>query len=197
MKYILFTFLFAFSFIVNAQNFVGESLQSTATERNNARLIVEDNSGKLHVVYYNNGIYYSSSETNGLTWSTPILVDEIGRNPSLVVDSNGVLHLVYQNGGISAFDIVYRSYSNSVWSETEVVYHNEISNVSRPVLAIDTDNNLHCVWQRAGFSSTPNSEIWYSKRTPNDGWQEAANISNSYGASEYPTLTIDLSNNVH
>jgi hypothetical protein len=197
MKYILFTFLFAFSFVVNAQNFVGESLQSTATERNNARLIVEDNSGKLHVVYYNNGIYYSSSETNGLTWSTPILVDEIGRNPSLVVDSNGVLHLVYQNGGISAFDIVYRSYSNSVWSETEVVYHNEISNVSRPVLAIDTDNNLHCVWQRAGFSSTPNSEIWYSKRTPNDGWQEAANISNSYGASEYPTLTIDLSNNVH
>ncbi|MDD2197868.1 MAG: T9SS type A sorting domain-containing protein, partial [Bacteroidales bacterium] len=163
----------------------------------NARLIVEDNTGKLHVVYYNNGIYYSSSETNGSTWSTPILVDEIGRNPSLVVDSNNVLHLVYKNGGISAVNIVYRSFSNSVWSTTEVVYHDVISTVSRPALAIDTDNNLHCVWQRAGFSSTPNSEIWYSKRTQDDGWQPAVNVSSSYGASEYPTLTTDLSNNVH
>ncbi|MDD4671690.1 MAG: T9SS type A sorting domain-containing protein [Bacteroidales bacterium] len=197
MKHILFTFLLAFSFIVNAQNFVGHSIQNTATERNNARLIVEDNSGKLHVVYYDNGIYYSSSENNGSTWATPILVDEIGRNPSLVVDSNNALHLVYKKGGLSAVDIVYRSCSDSAWSATEVVFHDDVSTVSRPVLAIDTENNLHCVWQRAGFSSTPNSEIWYSKRTQADGWQAAVNVSNSYGASEYPTLTTDLSNNVH
>lgn len=197
MKYILFTFLLAFNFTVNAQNFIGQSLQNTATERNNARLIVEDNFGKLHVVYYNSGIYYSFSETNGATWSTPILVDEIGRNPSLVVDSNNTLHLVYKNGGISAFDIVYRSYTNSVWSTTEIVFHDDISTVSRPVLAMDTNGDLHCVWQRAGFSSTPNSEIWYSKRTQTDGWQTPTNISNSYGASEYPTLTTDASNNIH
>ncbi|MDD2563280.1 MAG: T9SS type A sorting domain-containing protein [Salinivirgaceae bacterium] len=197
MKYILFSFLLALSFTVNAQNIIGQSSQSTATERNNARLIVEDNSGRLHVVYYNNGIYYSFSETKGLTWSTPFLIDEIGRNPSLVIDSNNILHLVYKNGGISAFDIVYRKFSNSEWSAAEIVYHDEITNISRPVLAIDANGALHCVWQRAGFSSTPNSEIWYCKRDQVNGWQTAVNVSNSYGASEYPTLTTDLSNNIH
>ena len=34
---------------------IGESIQPTATERTNARLIVEDNIGDLYTVYYNNG----------------------------------------------------------------------------------------------------------------------------------------------
>jgi len=184
---------------VSAQNIIGESTQSTATERNNARLIVEDNNGNLHVAYYDNGIYYSFSDDAGTNWSLPILVDDIGRNPSLAVDNYNNLHLVYKYGGINAYDIVHRVYNEGIWSESDYVYHdaNFISPVSRPVLAIDADNNLHCVWQRAGYGSTPNSEIWYNKFTTETAWETPVNISDSYGASEYPTLTIDNNNNIY
>ena len=176
---------------------IAESSQSTATERNNARLIVEDQDGILHVVYYNNGIYYSQSNDNGQSWTyPPILITEIGRNPSIALDSNNLLHLVYKKGGIDAYDIVHRTY-NGNWSNEDIVHHDASTTVSRPVIAIDNENNLHCVWQRHGFSSTPNSEIWYKKYSSGSGWTGLTNISNSYGASEYPTLTIDSENNIY
>ena len=184
---------------VHAQTTIGESTQSSATERNNARLIVEDNNGILHVAYYDNGIYYSFSDDAGDNWSLPVLVDGIGRNPSLAIDNDNILHLVYKYGGTNAYDIVHRTYDDEVWSDIDYVYQdaNFISPVSRPVLAVDVDNNLHCVWQRAGYSSTPNSEIWYNKFTTETAWETPVNISDSYGASEYPTLTIDGDNNIY
>ncbi len=182
---------------VSAQNIVGTSTQSTATERNNARLIVEDNNGDLHVAYYDNGIYYSFSDDAGANWSTALLIDETGRNPSLAVDNDNVLHLVYKYGGTNAYDIVHRTYNEEIWSEFDVVYHDEVTEISRPVIAVDSENSLHCVWQRSGYTAVPNSEIWYSKFTSGTGWETPVNISNSYGASEYPTLTIDNNNNIY
>ncbi len=176
---------------------IAESTQSTATERNNARLIVEDQDGILHVVYYNNGIYYCSSSDNGQSWTDPpILITEIGRNPSIALDSNNILHLVYKKGGVDAFDIVHRTY-NGNWSDEDIVHADSGTTVSRPVIAIDNENDLHCVWQRHGFSSTPNSEIWYKKYSSGSGWTGLTNISSTYGTSEYPTLTIDNENNIY
>ncbi len=200
MKKIFIVFLLLNTVFSYAQNTIGESTQSSATERNNSRLIVEDQNGILHVTYYDNGIYYSTSEDTGTTWSTAVLIDAIGRNPSVAIDNENILHLVYKYGGTNAYDIVHRTNNGSVWSEAVYVYQdiNFISPVSRPVLAIDSDNNLHCVWQRAGYSSVPNSEIWYNKYTPGTGWStDYINISNSFGASEYPTLNIDGDNNIY
>jgi len=189
---------FIFFVGINADNIViAESGQSTATERNNARLIVEDQDGILHVVYYDNGIYYCSSSDSGQTWTyPPILITTIGRNPSIALDSNNLLHLVYKKGGTNAYDIVHRTY-NGNWSIEDTVHSDSGTTVSRPVIAIDNENNLHCVWQRHGFSSTPNSEIWYKKYSSGSGWTGLTNISSSYGASEYPTLSIDSQNNIY
>ncbi|MCD4746824.1 MAG: hypothetical protein K8R58_11050 [Bacteroidales bacterium] len=178
---------------------IGTSSKSTATERNNARLIVEDHTGKLHVVFYDSGIYYSTSIDGGVNWSYPVtLVDNIGRNPSIAVDSDNILHLVYKYGDISAHDIVHRTCQDGVWSNLEIVHYSAAAPLSRPVIAIDSENNLHCVWQRSGAGATPNSEIHYKKYTVGTGWDiNPTNISNSYGASEYPTLTIDHNDNVH
>ena len=199
MKKLLITLIIINAGFLSAQNIIGESSQSSATERNNARLIVEDNNGDLHIAYYDNGIYYSFSEDAGTNWSLPIIVDATGRNPSLAVDNNNILHLVYKYGGTNAYDIVHRTYNGEIWSEYDYVYHdaNFVSPVSRPVIAVDSENNLHCVWQRSGYSSVPNSEIWYNKFSIETGWETPANISNSYGASEYPTLTIDNENNIY
>lgn len=199
MKTALFILMALCSGFADAQNIIGESTQSTATERNNARLIVEDNNGDLHVVYYDNGIYHSFSEDAGANWTLPEIVDAMGRNPSIAIDSDNTVHLVYKYGGTNAYDIVHRTLINGTWSEFDYVYHdaNLTAPVSRPVIAVDSENDLHCVWQRSGYSSVPNSEIWYNEYTQGTGWETPVNISDSYGASEYPTLTIDGSNNVY
>ncbi len=177
---------------------VGESYQSTATERNNARLVVEDLVGSLHVVYYDyDGVFHSVASGIGAGWSLPELVAAGGRNPSIAVDSDNVLHLVYRQGTLTAFDIMQTTF-NGDWSEAKVVHHDVLSGVSRPVIAVDSENGLHCVWQRQGYGSTPNSEVWYKYAAPGGGWDGTAiNISSSYGASEYPTLTIDSDDNVY
>ena len=196
-RYFIFFFLLFYLEMFADNVIIAESSQSTATERNNARLIVEDQDEILHIVYYDNGIYHSSSYDNGQTWTNPpVLITTIGRNPSIALDGNNLLHLVYKKGGIDAYDIVHRTY-NGIWSEEDTVYQDVATTVSRPVIAIDNENNLHCVWQRHGFSSTPNSEIWYKKYSSDSGWTELTNISDTYGASEYPTLTIDNENNIY
>ncbi len=197
MKNILIALILLNPIFADAQTFIAESVQSTATERNNARLVAEDNNGDLHVVYYDNGIYYSFSDDAGETWSLPFFVDNIGRNPSIAFDNNNILHLVYKHGGTTAYEIVHRTYDFTSWSETDVIHNDASSPVSRPVLEIDSDNNLHCVFQRAGYSSTPNSEIWYNKYTYGTGWGTSENVSISYGASEYPTLAIDNDDNIY
>ena len=177
---------------------VGESLEGTATERNNARLVAEDLVGHLHVVYYDyDGIYHSVANGIGAGWSEPALVTLGGRNPSIAVDSDNVLHLVYRHGTVTSLDIMHRTYDGD-WSAPETVYHDVVAGLSRPVVAVDSENGLHCVWQRQGYGSTPNSEVWYAHAASGGGWGgTAVNVSSSYGASEYPTLTIDPADNVY
>jgi hypothetical protein len=177
---------------------VGESYQSTATERNNARLVVEDLVGNLHVVYYDcDGVYHCVASGIGAGWSLPELVALGGRNPSIAVDSDNVLHLVYRIDTTTPLDIMHRTYDGE-WSASESVYHDGVAGVTRPVVAVDSENGLHCVWQREGYGSTPNSEVWYKHAAPGGGWGGTAiNVSSSYGASEYPTLTIDPDDNVY
>lgn len=188
--------LFVCSQLARTNTVIGTSTQSTATERCNARLIVEDLTGTFHVVYYDNGVYHTYLNDGADTWSDPYLIESIARNPSIAIDSENQLHLVYKKGGVSAYDIVQRIYSGGAWSGETLVHHSAFE-VSRPVLAVDTGDNLHCVWQRAGGGSTPNSEIYYSKCTSGSGWGSAYCVSQSYGASEYPTLTMDWNNNVY
>ena len=168
--------------------------EESATERTNARTIVEDNDGILHVVYYHNGIFYSYSDDGGVNWSTPLQITDVGRNPSIAVDTSNILHLVFKNGHTDAYSIAYWTYDGT-WSSESTISGGGAT-VKRPAIAIDSENNLHCVWQRGGFGATANSEIWYSKYITGTGWNSAINLSNSEGASEYPTLTIDSENNV-
>ena len=199
MKFQLFVFLtlLLFQGIVFAEtSVVGHSQLNSATERNNARLLVKDGSGTLHAVYYDNGIMHSYSNDGAQTWSFPPLqITDIGRNPSIAVSNDGDLHLVYKRGGIIAYEIVHRSYDGT-WSEETIVYSSPQVPVSRPALAMDSLGDLHCVWQRSGYGSTPNSEVWYRKRTAGN-WETPVNISNTYGSSEYPTLAVGGDGSVH
>ncbi len=175
---------------------VGNSQRSSATERNNARLMAMDNEGTLHAVFYDNGIVHSFSTDGAQTWSNPqFRITEVGRNPAIAVGGGERMDLLYKRGGTLAFEIVHRSY-NGFWSEETIVYNSPEVPVSRPSLVVDSSGDLHCVWQRSGYGATPNSEVWYCKRTAGV-WGAAMNVSNTYGASEYPTMAMGSDDNVH
>ncbi len=158
-------------------------------------MMVKDGAGTLHVVYYDNGIIHSFSNDGARTWSFPLRITDIGRNPAIAVGDDDELHLVYKRGGTTAYDIVHRSYDGT-WSEETIVYNSPQVPVSRPALALDSSGDLHCVWQRSGYGAVPNSEVWYRKRTAGS-WGAAMDVSNTYGSSEYPTLAIGSDDNVH
>lgn len=180
------------------QTNIGVSSQSTATERNNARLIVYDLDENIHLVYYNNGIYHSVFYKNSNEWTVPYLVTGIGRNPSIAIDHNNTLHLVFKSGGVNAYDIAHYTYANNEWNNMGILYNNTSHFSLRPVIAVDSNNDLHCIWQVTKYSGYANSEILYKKYTSTLGWDDSpTQISKTIGASEYPTLAVDSYSNIY
>jgi hypothetical protein len=197
IQYLLISTIIFVSLNAYNQVIIGESSQSTATERNNARLIAYDLAGNLHIVYYNNGIYHSILYKNCDEWTMPYLITGIGRNPSIAIDNDNVLHLVFKSGGVNAYDIAHYTYNDNEWNNMGILYNNTSHFSSRPVIAVDSNNNLHCVWQVSKYSGYANSEILYKKYSSISGWDiNPTLISKTIGASEYPTLTINSYGNI-
>jgi len=92
----------------------------------------------------------------------------------------------------------------SNWSNATVIsdlYGWNLLNSYHPSIAIDSNNNLHVVWD--DFTNSEwgtDSEIFYINNT-GSGWSNATAISDLYGwndgESSYPDIAVDKNNNLH
>jgi len=93
-------------------------------------------------------IFLARSTDSGITWSeTEVTSEEDQINPSIAVDSQDNLHIVWQGkvGTSTVYQIRYRKY-DGFWQTIENLTNNEERNQETPVIAVDSQNNLHLAW---------------------------------------------------
>lgn len=110
----------------------------------------------------------------------------------LVRDSNGILYAAYYNGTVLSGVQIARSADNgaswlSVWTSLD-------ETGGYPSLAVDSENNLHCVWV-----SLPSGHIYYKKYSHATGtWDVSPTDLGIAGHSNMlPAIVIDGLDNIH
>ena len=160
----------------------------------------------------NNQFYIDSFERSDWKWTTTEVVSTESTNysfyPSLAVDTSGNVHIAwhdrtnYASSGTDT-DIFYKRWnaSSSSWTITEVVSTECIDDSEYPSLAVDTSGNVHIAWDdltdynAAGTDSDIFYKRWNASTTL---WSTTEVVSTeSTDDSEYPSLAVDTSGNVH
>ncbi len=166
--------------------------------------IAVDSSNNIHMVWCdytpgNSEIYYKRSTDEGSTWgATKRITWNSGGSvhPAIAIDSNNNLHVVWHDWTPGNPEIYYKRSTDggSTWSPTKRLTWNSSSS-RYPAIAIDSNNNLHVVWE----DSIPgNSEIYYKRSTDGGStWGATKRLTWTSGDSAYPAIAIDSNNNVH
>lgn len=161
--------------------------------------IVEDGSGKLHLIYTANvpttacpicfHVFYRSSDNQGFSWSNPrdiSILSTGAAKPSIVVDSDDGLHIAWEAGvggdmgqlnGPSSILYTHLDQSNQRWS-TPVELSDTGVDAKNVALAIDSSDRMIVT-----YLSTADNGIYY-QRSLNHGvsWKEPVQIEGIRGA---------------
>jgi len=184
--------------------------------------IAVDNNSIVHVVWEDdtNGewgtdkeIFYANCTTG--VWSNATVISDIyGWNNDnsygvdIAIDNNNNIHVVWADGTDGEWgnnvEIFYANYTAGVWSNATAisnVYGWSNGGSQYPAIAIDSNNNLHVVWE--GFSTGEwgnDKEIFYANYTAGV-WSNATPISDVYGwnsgGSCSADIAVDNNNNIH
>jgi len=144
-----------------------------------------------------------NSQTYGIdcllrTCITVSTIDDLMENERKIArTSDRIFYVVYEkeyNGKICIF--IKKSTDNGLtWTGEEKVYEAEPyfsnPNLSSPVIAIDSDDNIHIVW--VGYTGQYSGyKICYKKKTTS-GWGSLEEI----GGGFKPSICLDSNNNIH
>jgi hypothetical protein len=182
---------------------VGQRLTWT-TEWSGSQAMAVDSSDILHAVWDdyvpgNAEIFYKKSTNGGATWlPTQRLSWTSGSSfyPDIAVDSSGNLFVVWPDYTQGNGEICYK---RSTDGGASWVTGRRLSltpgDSSGPVLAVDSLDNVHVVWQ----DETPgNYEIYYKKSTDGGaGWTAGQRLSWTSGDSFSPAIASDSGNTLH
>jgi hypothetical protein len=156
----------------------------------NARSMVADAAGNLHVVWYlrqsgtNDEIYYKMFDGN--TWgSDQRLTNDANdsENPAVAVDDDGSIHVVWSDNRDGNSEIYYKKYDGVSWGpDTRLTGAYGAS--GHPAIAV-YDGKVYVVWHdgRGGnhqvYSKRYNGTAWeadYRISTNTDGWSQKASV---------------------
>jgi len=177
--------------------------------KNNGRKISRASNGDFYVVYSRVGkIFLAKSINQGIDWTeieaTPQeQLEQI--NPSIAIDFQNNLHLVWQGKATTSapYQIRYTKYDGVSFSTFEDLTNNSEWNQEIPVIAIDSQDNVHIVWNN-------NQQTWDSKderlvadpqllyRIFTNQWQTIETVTEIFkgGFSSF-ALAIDSQDNLH
>lgn len=174
------------------------------------RISVRDSQGWIHAVWgYSWGIpfadsseiFYSYSADNGVSWSSMENISQTGNTvsgePTLCIDSKDNLHCVWKQYEGSGYDNYYSKYDGTSWSIPKNItnQHQGSNTANYPSLAVDSQDNLHLVWDKE-LPGWGNWSICYSSCS-DTVWSAPIAISDSLGDDAYPALAIDYNDVVH
>jgi len=176
--------------------------------------IAVDSNDNLHVVWHGKATGYTYNQVwyakyDGI-WHTPVRIstypgmenapEEV---PCIAVDSNDNLHVVW-NGratGYTYAQIWYAKYDGIWHTPVRISTYTGMENYDQynPCIAVDSNDNLHVVWNGGAIGYTSYIQIWYAKY---DGiWHTPVRISTYTGMENYnqyrPSIAVDSNDNLH
>jgi hypothetical protein len=132
-------------------------------------------------------------------WSTPVNISDspgASQQPAIAIDSDGTTHVVWQDNTPGTYEIFYAFKPlDGSWSAPVNISANDTIASQYPDIAIDSDDNLHVVWQDE--TALAITDIYYINKTPGGPWSSEVDISNNAGASRWPAIAIDNDDNLH
>ena len=172
------------------------------------RVVARAPDGTLWCVYTRSDgailqIWAAYSIDDGVTW-TEEQVSYAPTNsqlhPAIAVDSNSDVHVVWHGPDWGANplsnSVQYRCRESGTWQAQEEV-SNYLWNQERPVIAVDSDDDIHVVFESNGGIGTATwANIAHRERTTL-GWQALSVLSDTPVAKEYPTVAIDSTDDLH
>ena len=162
----------------------------------------------------NNSSPYPQNNFNHsyLKWSTIEVVStecsSYSFYSSAAIDSKNNIHVVWHDwtnylGYGTDWDIFYKMWNSTTktWSITEVVSTESTTDSSYPIIAVDSIDNVHVVWEDVFnyLSCGADQDIFYKYRNSNtQTWSALEVISTeSTGHSYNPKIEIDSKDNIH
>ena len=169
-----------------------------------------DNSGNLHVVWYDKteGKWGSENEimyvnyTEGVGWSNITVIsdgyngtywnDGVSRYSSFIIDSSENIHVVWEEQSDGEWgsdsEIVYINYTQGIgWSNITVIsdgFNNTFWDhymSYRPSITFDASENIHVVWENLIIGILgADFEILYVNYTQGVGWSNVTIISDGF-----------------
>ena len=167
--------------------------------------IAIDSNSHIHVVWedstpFNYEIYYKKSTDGGATWSgAQRLTSTSGSSfsPAIAIDSDNNPHVVWYDETPGNFEIYYKKSTDGGTTWSTIKRLTWISDTSYyPVIATDSSNVIHVVWE----DGTPSSgyEINYKRSTDGGAtWGETQRLTWTSGTSAYPAIALDSSDTIH
>ena len=164
--------------------------------------IAIDGDDNLHVVWQDDtalgtiDIYYIN-KTAGGPWSSEVVIYSDAAPsmwPAIAIDNHDNLHVVWHDQEPGSYEIYYSMSMDggSTWLPPAIISGAPGSYAA--AIAIDSEDNLHVVWQHIILSKY---EIYYATKPSGDPWSTPVNISKNSGDSLYPAIATDNSNNLH
>lgn len=141
----------SYSLIVNASGLFTTSASISGNSRKPA--VAVDSSGMYHAVWHDDGNGRSQilhSSFDGQSWSNPETITESlqfsMKNPAITIDSLDRIWIAYEDTSWGQSEISVSVKDSGGWNpKTRIT--NARSNKGRPDIQVDTEDNVHLVWE--------------------------------------------------
>jgi len=184
--------------------YYSENPQITIDTRGNIHIVWQD--GKASPVNPTDytltyGIYYKRFDGSDWSEDWDLSEEPTASYPVLDIDSHDRIHVIWQDSRAGdTVDLFYKTYDETGWSTNQQITHGKgilpgSGLAERPTITVDHQNQLYCAWGDNRISMN-NYEIFF-KTYSDESWSDDQRITNVWGKSKNPSITIDSQNRLH